>query len=95
MNEAVLTSLPVTALAMAFAGLVFGLAYFRAVRWTVNLLAEDHGWMAPVGLTLARVTGAVMLLTFMARAGAMPLLAGFVGFLLARMIALRPARRTR
>jgi hypothetical protein len=43
---------------------------------------------------LARITGAVVVLTFMARLGAMLLLAGFLGFLLARAITLRSARRT-
>lgn len=93
MTGSTLTSTLVLASIAALAGLAFGLVYFRALRRTVALFAGGRGWLGPVALTLARIAGAVVLLTFMARLGAMPLLAGFLGFLLARMIALRAARR--
>jgi hypothetical protein len=93
MNNETLTSSLVLASAMAIAGLAFGLIYFQALRRTVDFVAGGRGWLGPAGLTLARMAGAVILLTFMARLGAMPLLAGFLGFLLARAIALRMARR--
>jgi hypothetical protein len=64
------------------------------LRRTVDLFASGRGWLEPAGLMLARITGAVVVLTFMARLGAMLLLAGFLGFLLARAITLRSARRT-
>lgn len=93
MNADTLASTLVLLAAMAFAGLALGLIYFRALRRTVDLFASGRGWLGPAGLTLARIAGAVIILTLMTRLGAMPLLAGFLGFLLARMIALRSARR--
>ncbi len=93
MNDGTLASTLVIAAAMAFAGLALGLIYFRALRRAVDLFAGGSGWLWPAGLTIARIAGAVTLLTFMARLGAVPLLAGFLGFLLARAIALRMARR--
>lgn len=92
MNDALASTL-VLASAMALSGLVFGLVYFRALRRAVDLFAAGRGWLRPAALTLARIAGAVVVLTFMARLGAMPLLAGFLGFLLARQIALRSVRR--
>lgn len=93
MNDATLASTLLLAAAMALVGFAFGLVYFRALRRTVDLLAGRQGWAAPIGLTLARVAGVVVLLTLMARLGALPLLGGFLGFLTARMIAVRHARR--
>jgi len=93
MTGSTLTSTLVLALIAALAGLAFGLVYFQALRRTVDLFAGGCGWLGPVGLTLARIAGAAVFLTFLARFGAIPLLAGFLGFLLARMIALRLARR--
>lgn len=92
MNDGTLSSTLALA-AMAFAGLALGLMYFRALRRTVDLFAGGRGWLGPAGLTLARIAGAVIVLTFMARLGAMPLLAGFLGFLLARAVSLRTQRR--
>jgi hypothetical protein len=92
MNNALVSPL-VFASAAALVGLALGLAYFEAVRRTADLLAGEAGWLGPAALTLARIMGAIIVLTFMARQGAMPLLAGFLGFLLARMIALCSARR--
>jgi hypothetical protein len=88
-----LASTLLLASAMALAGLALGLLYFRALQRTVDRLAGDRGWAGAVGLTLARLAGAVILLTLAARLGAMPLLGAFLGFLMARMIALRQARR--
>jgi N-ATPase, AtpR subunit len=93
MNDGSLAPTILLASAMALAGLTLGLVYFRALRRTVDLLTGNRGWAMPIGLTLARVAGAVVLLTLMARLGAMPLLGGFLGFLMARMIALRQERR--
>lgn len=87
------SSIFIPAVATALAGLVFGLVYFRALRRTVELHVAGRGWLGPVALSFARIAGAVIVLTFMARLGALPLLSGFFGFLLARGIALRAARR--
>jgi len=93
MNDDALSSIFVLVPIMALLGLALGLVYFRALRRTADLLAGGRGWLGPAGLTLARIAGAIIVLTVMARLGAMPLLAGFLGFLLARLIALRAVRR--
>lgn len=87
------TSTPVLLVAIGLAGFVFGLAYFAAVQRTALLFAAGRGWLAPVALTVGRIGAAVLFLTLAARLGAAPLLAGFAGFLLARAVALRVARR--
>ena len=73
-------------------GLAFGWAYFTALRKTVGRFAEGHGWRA-AGLTLARIAGAILFFGAAARFGALPLLMAFIGFLIARTLALRAARR--
>lgn len=95
MNDDPLASTFLLASGMALAGLVFGLAYFRVLRRTVDLFAGGRGWVGPAALTLARIAGAVIVLSYMVRLGALPLLSGFLGFLLARIIVLRSAWRTR
>lgn len=83
----------VLALAMALTGLALGLLYFRALRRTADLFASGGDWRGPVLLSLSRLAAAVIVLGLMAKLGAVPLLAGFFGFLAARMMALRAARR--
>jgi hypothetical protein len=80
------------ALPMAFAGFAFGLIYFAALRRTAVLFAAGSGWLAPSALTLGRIGTATIILTLAARLGATPLLATFVGFLVARGIALHAVR---
>jgi F1-F0 ATPase (N-ATPase) AtpR subunit len=80
-------------LATAVAGLAFGLVYFAALRRTVVLFAAQRSWIGPVALTVARIAAAVILLGIAARLGAAPLLAAFIGFLLARAVVLHSARR--
>lgn len=92
MNDATLTSIVMLGSTM-IVGLLFGIAYFHALRRTVDLVSEGRQWVRAVALTGTRIIGAIVLLTFMAWLGAVPLLMGFLGFILARMIALRPARR--
>jgi F1F0 ATPase subunit 2 len=75
-------------------GLLTGLLYFRALHRTVALVAWTRGGVRPAILTLARFAGAIAVLTLLARPGAASLLAGFAGFLLARVIALRSLPRT-
>jgi hypothetical protein len=90
------TSIPVPDLAigMACAGFGFGLLYFAALRRTVTLFAMGRGWFGPVAFTLSRIGAAVIFLVVAAKLGAAPLLAAFLGFLLARTVMLRAARRT-
>jgi hypothetical protein len=72
---------------MGPAGTAFGLAYFTAYR------ANNQSALAPVAFTLGRIAGAVIFLALAARLGAEPLIGAFLGFLVARAIAVRPARR--
>lgn len=79
--------------AMAFPlGFLFGLAYFAALRATVILIAAERGWLWPSALTLGRIGTFALVLAFAARLGAAPLLTTFLGFILARAIALRIVR---
>lgn len=77
------------------AGFLFGLCYFYAVRVTAENLASGKGWAIPALLTAARLAGAVLLSLYLVQFGALPLLAGFVGFLLARAFSTRAAREQR
>jgi len=78
----------------AVAGFGFGVAYFAALRRTTDLFGAGGGRFVPVALTIGRLAGALVLFGVAARLGALPLLASFLGFLLARTVALRAARRT-
>jgi hypothetical protein len=77
----------------AIAGFVFGLGYLAALRHTVELFGSGGGWRGPVLLTLARLAGAGVFLGLAATFGAPSLLAAFAGFLAARAVAMRRARR--
>jgi hypothetical protein len=76
----------------AFAGLAFGLVYFVVLRRTVYLNAAGYGRLVPTVLTLGRLVAAILFLGVAARVGALPLLSSFMGFLLARALALREVR---
>jgi hypothetical protein len=78
----------------AVAGLVFGLVHFAALRRTVELYSAGRVRLAAAALTLGRITAAIVFFGLAARLGALPLLSAFLGFLLARMLALRAPRRT-
>ena len=80
-------------LASALAGGVFGWLYFRAMRHTVQRLVAGASAGAVAGLTLVRIAIAGLLALFLARWGAAMLLAAFAGFLIARTVMLRAARR--
>jgi len=79
--------------AWTLGGFLFGLAYFTALRRTIDLFTGGRGRLFPAALTLGRLTGVILFLGLAARVGALPLLTGFLGFLLARGLALRTARR--
>jgi hypothetical protein len=84
---------PELTLLMTLAGLIFGLAYFAALKRSVTLLVGGKGWLGPLALTLGRIAAAAGFLFVAAKLGAEPLLGGFVGFLIARTMALRAERR--
>jgi uncharacterized membrane protein len=94
MTSASLTLPILSASAGAAFGLVFGLAYFAALRRTTHLFSAGGGYLVPAALTLGRLAGAVVFFGLAARLGALPVLASFFGFLLARTVAVRTARWT-
>jgi hypothetical protein len=73
-------------------GLVFGRLYFAALRKNVDFYSDGHPLKASA-LVLGRLVSAAMAFALAARLGALPLLTAFIGFLLARALALRAARR--
>jgi len=84
------------ALTAAFlaAGLVVGSAYFAALRRTVDLYAAGRRPLVVMALTLIRIGGVIAFFGAAVRFGAVPLLAAFLGFLVARSLALRAVRGT-
>ena len=92
MTDAAVAHSLALASAAATAGLAFGLAYFAVLRRTIDLYGAAGNRLMPAALTLGRVAGAILFLGFAARLGALPLLAVFGGFLLARSLALRAVR---
>lgn len=93
MKHATPFSNPELIMVMAVAGFTFGLAYFAAVRRTIALFVAGRGWLRPAALTLGRIAAAVIFLAIAAKLGASSLLSAFIGFLLARAMAIRAARR--
>jgi N-ATPase, AtpR subunit len=80
---------PERTVVMALTGVLFGLLYFAALRHSVTMFVGGKRRLGPLSLTLVRVAGAVGFLLVAANLGAAPLLGGFVGFLIARALALR------
>jgi hypothetical protein len=79
---------------MAFSGFAFGVFYFAVLERSVTLFASNHRWLGPLAFTLGRMAAAVLFLGLAAKLGALFLLAALLGFLLARAVSLRAARRT-
>ena len=94
MTDAALSPMVELAMAMGLAGFVFGLFYFAAVQWTAVSLAAQKSWLGPLALTLGRIAAAALFLGLAAKLGAASLLSAFLGFLLARAVALRHVGRT-
>jgi hypothetical protein len=63
------------------------------VRQTAALVSVSGGRVIPAALTLGRFAAAAVVFAVAARDGALPLLAAFLGFLIARGVALHGARR--
>ena len=86
--------LPLLALALGLAGMVFGLIYFALLRRTVVVMAAGAGRGLPMAalLTLGRIAGVAVFLMLAAKLGATALLSAFIGFLLARAITMHAAR---
>lgn len=77
----------------ALAGVAFGIVYFTALRRTVDLYCTGRSPLGLMALTLARIAAAALIFALPAALGAVPLLAAFLGFLVARVIALRSVAR--
>jgi hypothetical protein len=88
------TLISALAITMALAGFVFGVVYFATLRRTIVSVATRRGGRGPLVLTLGRIGAAVLFLAAAARLGAAPLLAALLGFMLARTVAVRAARRS-
>ncbi|MGE5270176.1 MAG: ATP synthase subunit I [Thiohalocapsa sp.] len=82
-----------TAAAFALAGIVFGLAYFAVLRRSLERysLGSDPGLIAL--LAVGRLAAAVAFFGAAATVGAWPTLTAMLGFLAARTLALRAARK--
>ena len=93
MTGSIMTADLASPVLFAIAGLAFGSAYFVALRRTVDVYVAGQHWFVPLILTLTRIAGAIGFLVFAVQFGALPLLTGVLGFLLARRLALRAARR--
>jgi hypothetical protein len=81
------------AFAAALVGLGVGLVHFAALQRTVELYSTGLVRLA-IALTLGRVAGTILVFGVAARLGALPLLALFLGFLVARTLVLRIAGKT-
>jgi F1F0 ATPase subunit 2 len=76
------------------AGLAAGAGHFVSLRWNTRLFMTGKVWHAPV-LQAGRLLMTAAVLYGLARLGAIPLLAGMTGFMVARQIALRYERVAR
>jgi F1F0 ATPase subunit 2 len=78
---------------LAAAGFVLGKAYFASLRRGVRISIARRAWAPYMLSASARIAAAALFFTLAVRWGAPGLLAGFTGFLAARQLALRAARR--
>lgn len=79
--------------AFAVAGFALGAGYFASLRRGVRLAVTRRAWSGYMLLAPVRVVAAALLLSLAARWGVSALLAASAGFLAARQLALRGARR--
>ncbi len=78
---------------LAIAGFVLGIAYFASLRRGVRLSVERRAWWGYGPSALIRIAAAALFFTLAVRWGAPALLAALAGFLVARHLAVRAARR--
>lgn len=78
---------------LAIAGFGLGMAYFASLRRGVRLSMARHAWLPYMGRALVRIVAAALFFTFSVRWGLPALVAALTGFLAARTLALRGARR--
>lgn len=81
------------AIAIFACSMALGIVYFFVLARTVDALLGERHLAKVVGLTLLRIGGAIAVLALLAQLGPLMLLSGFFGFLGARLISTRNARR--
>ena len=91
-------SLPALPMLLALAahllvGMVLGVVYFRALWWTVQLMAHGGRTAAATGLMIGRLALMIGLLCLASRDGALPLLLTALGVLVGRAFVVRRLRR--
>lgn len=91
-HDALASLLPAAA-AFAPAGFLLGTAYFASLRRGVALSVARRTWLPYLLFGLARMAAAALFFAFTVRFGVPALLAAFAGFLAARQLAVRAARR--
>ncbi len=79
-------------IAACIGGIALGLAYFTAMRWSTDAFVQGDDWRRALMLTLVRLAGAAVAFVLIAQAGPVALVSAFVGFLIARALALSSAR---
>lgn len=84
---------PRLAALFAAGGLAFGWGYFAALRRGIEAYGARGAVLQSLLWMLARFAAAALFFAFAVRWGAWPLVAAFLGFLAARQIAVRAARR--
>jgi F1F0 ATPase subunit 2 len=72
------------AVAAVAAGLALGAVYFLMLRWTVRLHVEGGSALAITALYGGRLAAALAVFWLLAQHGALALLLGLLGFLVAR-----------
>jgi NhaP-type Na+/H+ or K+/H+ antiporter len=77
----------------AAAGALFGSAYFVALRHSLSILAGRESLRRALLAMAYRLAAASLFFAFAVRLGAWPPIAAFLGFLAARQLAVRAARR--
>lgn len=93
MMQQISASTMILAAAMAGAGFLFSLGYFRLMQQSVARFAAGRGWRVPAALTLGRIIAVALFLAAAAKLGAPALIAAFAGFLAARAIFLHKTKR--
>lgn len=89
----VVSSLRLAIPLVAVAGFALGVVYFASLRRGVHLAIARQAWLPCMAWGFLRIAAATLFFTFAVRWGLPALLAAFAGFLAARTLALRGARR--
>lgn len=72
-----------------FIGLLAGVVFFALLRWNTTLYLRHGGFARAVAVQAARLCAITVVLVVAARHGALPLLLGAAGLLIARSVVVR------